>query len=112
MRLAVMERVLLGNMLEVEVGNFTTLKLVREARESLSFTKEEINELQFVQDGKNLKWDAEAALELGEIEILLNDVVDIIKRMLTTLNDQAKLTDQHFSLYEKFIVNGGPKIVN
>ena len=104
MKLSVLERILLGNLLASQEGNFATLKLVRKAREALSFNDEENKKLGFVQDGQQLKWGLDAAIELAEVEIGFSDTVNLlIRKILKDLNDQAKLTDQHFSLYEKFM---------
>lgn len=104
MKLSVLERVLLGGMMATYQGNFTNLKLVREGREALSFNEEETRELKFIQDAGQMKWDPMASVKFQAIEISLGETVtSIIKDMLLKLNDEAKLTDQHFSLYEKFI---------
>jgi len=106
MKLNIAERILLGNVLASQEGNFTTLKLVRDVRGALSFKDDEVKKLNFVQVGNQINWNVEAAIEIGEVEIPIGDaVIDIIKKILTNLNDQAKLTEQHFSLYEKFIVD-------
>ena len=55
MLLSVLERVLLSQALPAQ-GSFTNLKLLREAREMLSFTEEENKELQFIQDSEQLRW--------------------------------------------------------
>ena len=104
MKLSVVERVILGGMMGTYQGNFTNLKLVREGREALSFNEEEIRELKFVQDNDKMNWEGMAAVKFQAVEIPLGEnVTTIIKGMLTKLNDEAKLTDNHFSLYEKFI---------
>jgi len=106
MKLNVLERILLGNMLSKCESDFTTLRLVRQVRETLSFSDREAKMLNFIPDGKTLNWNPAADLEIGEVEILISDTVaGIIKKMLTDLNDAAKLTEQFFSLYEKFIAN-------
>ena len=55
MLLSVLERVLLSQALPAQ-GSFTNLKLLREARETLSFTEEENKELNFRQEGESLQW--------------------------------------------------------
>ena len=104
MKFNVLERVILGSMLVAYQGNFTTLKLVREGREALSFNEVENRKLEFVQNGTNTSWNPEASIEFQSVEIDLGEVVtSIIKTMLTELNKEEKLTEQHFSLYEKFM---------
>ena len=106
MKLSVIERVLLGGKMANYQGNFTNLKLVREGREVLSFNEEEIRELKFVHgDGGQVTWDPMASVKYQAVEISLGEAVTkIIKELLTKLNDEAKLTDNHFSLYEKFMI--------
>ncbi len=104
MKLSVVERVMLGGMMSVYKCDFTALKLIREGREALSFTDEENGKLGFVQNGANLSWNPIASQEVGGVEIDFSEtMVSIIKDMLTKLNDDRQLTENHFSLYEKFI---------
>ena len=103
-KLSVIERVLLGSMMAAYVGNFTNLKLVRKAQEALSFNEEENKELKFVQNGDNVNWDIKTSIKFQAVEIDIGEhVTSIIKDMLFKLNKEEKLTNQHFSLYEKFI---------
>jgi hypothetical protein len=112
MRLTVFERLTLLNILPQE-GNFTTLKILREMREGLSFSEEEHKVLQFkgpgeqlqngevVQPGKvvwNTSGDVLKDVALGE------KATEIVTERLKTLDQQSKLTDAHFSLYEKFML--------
>ncbi len=106
MRLAVLERVLLGGLLAEHKDSFLVLKQVREAREALSFNDIEKAKLKLITVGDQVQWDAVAADELGEVEIeLANSITEVTKRTLKTLNDNSQLSDQHFTLYEKFIEN-------
>ena len=54
--LNVLERVLLGNLLPKE-GSFANLKLLRVARENLSFDDKENKALNFRQEGEQMRWD-------------------------------------------------------
>ena len=104
MKLNVMERILLGGIMSTYQGTFMNLKLVREGREVLSFNEEENNELKFEQIEGCVNWDYEAAVKYQAVEINLGEnVTSIIKKLLEDLNEQEKLTEQHFSIYEKFI---------
>lgn len=100
MELGVFDRLILLNILPKE-GDFTTLKIIRELRETLSFTEAEHKALQFKQEEGNIRWQTEAdkpkEIKIGE------KATDVIVGVLKDLNDKKKLTDQHFSLYEKFI---------
>ena len=104
MKLSVLERVLLGGMMANYKGSFTNLKLVREGREVLSFNEEENRDLKFTANDNQMNWNAEASLKYQDVEINLGDnVSSIIKKILIDLNEKEELTEQHFSLYEKFI---------
>ena len=133
MKLSVLERVLLSQALPAQ-GSFTNLKLLREARETLSFTEEENKELKFEQNGDQLKWSGikfinkatgktleggpefiekmvgkkpdlfEQALAVEDKEFEFGEVVtQLIVKALTDMDKQEKLTNDHVSLYEKFM---------
>jgi len=104
MELSVGERLVLLSVLP-EQGDFTTLKVIRTLRESLSFSEAEHKEYQFVQDGMSVKWNAESE-QFKEIEIG-EKASEIIATALSKLNEEKKLKMEHFSLYEKFIENKG-----
>lgn len=100
MKLSVFERMILLNILPRE-GDYTTLKIVRNLRDDLSFSEEEHKVLQFKQEGDTMFWKTDADkpkdVSIGE------KAKDIIITVLKKLNDEKKLTDQHFGLYEKFV---------
>jgi len=56
MKLNVLERLMLLNMLPAE-GSYTNLKLLRVAKERLSFTEEENRDLNFTQEADRLRWN-------------------------------------------------------
>lgn len=102
--LTVPERLALLNILPKE-GDFTTIKLMRKLRESLSFDEEELKKIEFVQEGDQVRWNAEGAAGILKQCQIGEKMTDTIHDVLKKLNDEKKLTDQHFSLYEKFVVN-------
>ena len=101
MKLSVLERLLVQGLLP-EKGSFTNLKLVRVAREALSFTEAENKALDFKQEGEQLRWTegtvAEKDINIGEI------AKEMIKKKLKELNDKEDLEPQQFTLYEKFVL--------
>lgn len=100
MKLNTFERLILLNILPKE-GDFTTLKIVRKLREALSFSEAEHKALQFKQEGEKVLWKTEADVEK---DITIGEkATDIIVEVLKKLNSEKKLTEQHFSLYEKYI---------
>ena len=76
MQLTVLERMLIENLLPRE-ANFANHKLLRVARENLSFTEEENRLLQFQQIGDQTRWDDKAAFnkKTGERVILSQKIL-------------------------------------
>jgi predicted RNase H-like nuclease (RuvC/YqgF family) len=84
-----------------ETGDFTTLKLLRIAKEELSFSEDENKALNFIQDEEMLTWTQEASVEK---EVLVGETItEVIKKALKKMDEDKELTEQHISLYEKFI---------
>jgi len=101
MKFTVDERLNLMSVLP-QTGNYVNLKLMRTAREALSFSEDEIKALKFVQDGAKISWDVTANMtkevDLGEV------VSKIIIKALKKLDAEENLTSDYFSLFEKFCV--------
>lgn len=106
MKFSVLERVLLGSMMAGYKGSFTNLKLLRVGREVLSFNDEETQKLKFVETEKGgMSWNPEAAIALQAVEIEFDvTVTNVIKGMMKKMNEAEELTEQHFSLCEKFLI--------
>lgn len=105
MKFTVIERFVLSSILPTE-ENFATLKLVRKAKESLSFNDIENQKLKIKQEGEQVIWDMEAAFEIDKTvsDVDLGDTVtQLIVDALKKFDQEKKLKDEHFSLYEKFI---------
>lgn len=86
-------------------GSFATLKIIRDLQMELAPTDEEakLAELEddLVNGGITAKdWDI-----VPEKEIVFGDIAkSIIVKALEKLDQEEKLTQQHFILYEKFIL--------
>lgn len=103
MKLTVIERLMLLNVLPAE-GDFTTIKLVRQLREELSYTEEEHTLLKFRQEGEQTFWDKEGEAKIGVREFPIGEKMnDMIVGVFKKLDEEKKLTEQHFTLYEKFM---------
>ena len=99
MKLSVIERILLTQTLPKE-GSFTNLKLLRVIKEELSFTEKENKLLNFRQDGEQMLWDN----AVKDKEIKIGEVVnELIRKNLTELDKQEKLTENHITLCERFM---------
>ena len=100
MKLDVRERLILLSVLPPE-GDFITLKVVRKLKENLSFSEDEIKQYKFVQTENNVTWDnsieQEKPIEIG------TTAKKVIQEALKKLNDDKKLKDEHFTIYQKFV---------
>lgn len=103
MDLTVFERLNLLSILPQE-GDFTSLKIIRELREGLSFDEEENEELNFkyLDDGR-VSWNKKTTKDLIKNVKIGRKAESIIREELEKLNSQKKLKDIHLELYEKFV---------
>ena len=106
MELNVFERLNLLNILPKE-GTFITLKIVRQLREALSFSEDEIKVLNFQQNIKEgtIQWNT--AADIIKDVAIGEKATDMVVDALKELDKQKKLTEQHIGLYEKFVEQGG-----
>lgn len=99
MELSVLERILLLNALPQE-GDLTTIIIVRELRETLSFSEDEHKVLKFKDsENGNIQW-SESVDKKIEIK---GKALEIARKALTHLEEQKKLNVGHISLYEKIV---------
>jgi len=104
MNLNVFERLILLSILPKE-GNFVTLKIIRKLREDLSFSEEEIAEIDLKLDDKgNATWNP--AKDKGKEVEIGGQANKVIVEALEKLNKDNKLTENHLSIYEKFVEKG------
>ena len=85
-------------------GSYSTLKIVWELQMELATTEEE-NKLAGLEDlpggGTDAEnWDAVEPKEIVFSDITKGLIVDALKK----LDEQERLTQQHISLYEKFVL--------
>lgn len=99
MELNVLERLALLNILPNQ-GDSTTLKIVRELREELSFSEEEHKELNFRRDGGKTRW-ADSEL-IKDVKTGPKATV-IIMETLENLEKAKVLPAEALSLYERFV---------
>ena len=110
MLLNVFERLLLRNIVpQIQGWNYAFMKEARELIEGL-FTEQEESDLQFEQEGTQVKW--KVAKEDGtpipqERDIPVSDGLKVkIGKFLKQLDKEERLEMQHFSLCEKFGMDG------
>lgn len=105
MKLNVLERLMLQTLLPRE-GNFANLKLIRVAKEALSFNEEELKHLNIRETGegadRKMLWND----GLPDKEITLGETATtMVEKALKEKDEKGQLTDELISLYEKFIEN-------
>ncbi len=104
MDLTIMDRVLLLNILPAE-GSITTLRIVRQLREDLSFSEKDHEDFKLVVEDGQIKWDPALAttksIEFGK------KAEKLVVEALQKLSRDNKLTLQYVDLYSKFIPEDG-----
>jgi hypothetical protein len=102
MLLDVEERLVLLNLLPAE-GDIITLRVLRDLRNTLGLSEDELAVLHFENVGGSLRWSTEGAEQIGEVEVKLGAVAkSIIVAALDRLNQDKKLRREHLSLCDKF----------
>jgi len=101
--LSVKSRLMLLGILPAE-GDLTTIRIVREMREGLSFSEGEHKDLQMVQDGQQLTWQEGAVpdkvLDIGP------KAQEVVRTAIKKLDDEKKLTADHLELVDLFEYTG------
>jgi hypothetical protein len=105
MLLTIAERLNLLTVLP-EKGDLSTLKIVREIREALSFTEQEHKQYKIVaedQGGGLISWQWDAAFNDVQVEIKFGPkMAGLALRQLEQLDKEERLEERHLSLCEKF----------
>lgn len=98
--LSVAERVKLLSALPRE-GDITTLRVVRDLQNELSFSEEELAEYEIKRSGGNITWkgDKDRGKEIKIGEAGLKIISDALKK----LSEAEKLTVEYVPLYERFV---------
>ena len=110
MKLSVSERIVLLNILPKE-GDITTLRIVRELRDALSFSEEEHGALQFKElEGGGTEWNPDGVsdrpVEIGPRAFTL------ISEALEKLNKNQKLVEDYVSVWDKFCEGAQLEVVS
>jgi hypothetical protein len=104
--LGVVDRIRLLQLLPKQ-GDFLTLRIVHDLRQSLSFTEEETVEFGLEVDAANerVRWNQQA---MRDVEIPIGPrATSIIVTALTALDKKAELTEDQLTLYERFVNTEG-----
>lgn len=101
MKLNIAERIHAQQLLPA-TGSYVTLKLIREAREALSFSSDEITKYDIVERDNQIHWAENTYLK----DVKLDPVVEkMIVEKLTQLDVDEKLSEHQATLYSKFILD-------
>ncbi len=101
MPFSVLERIVLLNSIPGQKGSYEQLKSIKTLKEALGFTKEEQENLKFVQDGQGVKWDD--AFDKPK-DVTLDDFsLGVIVETLKWMSDRNNLAEGHIPLYERFV---------
>jgi hypothetical protein len=85
-------------------GNIVDMNNSQNVRNVASFSSEELDKLQMVQNENGMQWDAEAANEIGEKDIVVGvSGAELIKQTLEKLSAEEKLPLDALSLWRKFV---------
>jgi hypothetical protein len=110
MKLNCFERIIALQVLaSYKEGNFVTFKLLNELRNKLGFNEDETKEFDIKEipggEGKEgtVKWNEKGNL-FTEIELTEGEI-ELIKKPLIKLDEENKLMAQHFTLYQKFVLD-------
>ena len=101
--LSVKERLVLVAILPPE-GDLTTIRIVRELREGLSFSEAEHKDLQMTQVDNQVRWE-EGAVPNKKLDIGPK-AAEVIRKAIKKLDDEKKLTPDHLELVDLFEYEG------
>ena len=100
MELSVFERLTLLNVLPAQ-GDITTIRIVRQLREDLSFSEDEHEQLNFKAEDDVTMWNPEADVvkdvEFGE------KAREVVVKAFEKLGDNEAFTEQHLAVYDRFM---------
>ena len=112
MELNVFERLLIRNIVpQIQGWNYAHMKEARELIEGL-FTEQEESDLQFEQEGTQVKWKVKREDDSDIPQIRDIPVSEGLKKkvgkFLTQLDKEEKLGFEHYTLVEKFMDEPAP----
>ena len=104
MLLSVTERFVLAELLPPE-ENYAGMVEINKARANLALSGDEAIELEVVQAGDRVNWNPEKAQQ-HIVDVPMGEwMIETIRGILRSKNDEHKLEDKLLSLYEKFVLD-------
>lgn len=107
MQLSVKQRIYLESALSAFTeGRYEQLKAKKSILEKIDFTTEEIQELDFksVPNGSSVVYNWNLEKEIPRQVDFLELETTLIKEILVKLNEEARLSEQLFDIYELFVM--------
>ena len=101
MKLTVEERLLILDILPA-TGSLTTLRIVQELRQTLSFDEAEHEALKFKEDGSLIRWDVAAEADARSEFAIGPKAQEVVRKTLERLNEKEQLHMAHVPLCAKF----------
>ena len=102
MWLTVSERILVSSLLLRATGDITTVRVIHELQQALSFSEEEHKNLAFVNTELGTHWNAQAGDLMKDVPIG-EKARDVVVNMLKDLDNRHQLTADHIGAYERFV---------
>ena len=105
MILTVFERALILNIFPPQQGDIVALRAIREFREAVSMSPQEIEEYSVTVDKVGrMRWDSTKAKD-KDVEVIPL-IKERLSGILRSLSEEGKLKEEHLSLYDKFMEDG------
>jgi len=98
-KLNVGERLVTISVLPKE-GNFVTIRMIRTLISRLGLSAEEIKSYEVAEVDGNVRWNANGSL--SQPFVFADAEIDLIKKSLKKLDEENKLNQDTFLVYEKF----------
>ena len=106
MEFKAIERMMLLNLLKDAEGDVTMLRIVRDTQSKIGFSEEEVEALDFRQEGTQMLWNGKAD---NPVEIDIGrKAVKLIAEKLERLSAEKKLTIPQLDLFDKFVEGEDP----
>ena len=99
-KLSVLERLMFMGVMPT-TGSVLDLRVSQDLRQRVGFDAKEQTEFEMTSGDGNVNWNNEKAVE-KEFEFELKEV-ELVRDALKKLNDSEQMTDNHVSLWDKFM---------
>lgn len=106
MKLEIHERLALLEILPQQ-GDYAELQALRKAREIISFTQDEMKFYEMKRDKETNQWNWDGTKASQQVldAPIEQYIVETVRKALSEMDNDHKLTELYMSLYEKFIIS-------